>query len=294
MRKTILLILLFGLVFHSSAFAQETITIGSGNFAEPQILAEAVKILIEENTDLEVSHVRNFSGSSLIHSAFLAGDIDFYVSYTGTQFTGILGMEVTQEWKDPKKIEDYVQEQFYDRFDATWFDTFGFNNTYAVAVSRDFAEKRNITQISDLSEYASEMTIAMDNTFRERVGDGFDDFLQVYNLDFKRPVSMDYGLMYRAVGSGEVDAAIAYSTDGRIAALDLVIIEDDRHFFPPYDGALVARNAVLDAYPEIREVIQPLIGQISNEVIQRYNQLVDVDYKDAADAARQMIDEIIS
>ena len=294
MRKTILLILLFGLAFHSSVFAQETITIGSGNFAEPQILAEAVKILIEENTDLEVSHVRNFSGSSLIHSAFLAGDIDFYVSYTGTQFTGILGMEVTQEWKDPKKVEDYVQEQFYDRFDATWFDTFGFNNTYAVAVSRDFAEKRNITQISDLSEYASEMTIAMDNTFRERVGDGFDDFLQVYNLDFKRPVSMDYGLMYRAVGSGDVDAAIAYSTDGRIAALDLVIIEDDRHFFPPYDGALVARNAVLDAYPEIREVIQPLIGQISNEVIQRYNQLVDVDYKDAADAARQMIDEIIS
>lgn len=294
MRKTILLILLFGLAFYSSVFAQETITIGSGNFAEPQILAEAVKILIEENTDLEVSHVRNFSGSSLIHSAFLAGDIDFYVSYTGTQFTGILGMEVTQEWKDPKKVEDYVQEQFYDRFDATWFDTFGFNNTYAVAVSRDFAEKRNITQISDLSEYASEMTIAMDNTFRERVGDGFNDFLQVYNLDFKRPVSMDYGLMYRAVGSGDVDAAIAYSTDGRIAALDLVIIEDDRHFFPPYDGALVARNAVLDAYPEIREVIQPLIGQISNEVIQRYNQLVDVDYKDAADAARQMIDEIIS
>ena len=137
------------------------------------------------------------------------------------------------------------------------------------------------------------MTIAMDNTFRERIGDGFDDFLQVYDIAFRRPVSMDYGLMYRAVGTGDVDAAIAYSTDGRISALDLVILEDDRKFFPPYDGALVVRNAVLEAYPEIREAVQPLIGQVTNEVIQRYNQLVDVDYNEIADAARQLIDEIV-
>ena len=147
MRRNLVLLVLVVFVFYNSSaltLAQETITIGSGNFAEPQILAEAVKILIEENTDLEVSHVRNFSGSSLIHSAFLAGDLDLYISYTGTQFTGVLNMEVTEEWKDSKKVEEYVQTQFNDKFDATWFDSFGFNNTYAVAVRRDFAEEHSL------------------------------------------------------------------------------------------------------------------------------------------------------
>lgn len=88
------------------AAAQETITIASGNFAEPQLLAEAIKILIEENTDLTVDHVRNFSGSSLLHSAFLAGDVDLYISYTGTQFTGVLGMEVTDDWKTGKRSKN--------------------------------------------------------------------------------------------------------------------------------------------------------------------------------------------
>ena len=295
MLKKTSLVMLIGILLLAAipAAAQETITIASGNFAEPQLLAEAIKILIEENTDLTVDHVRNFSGSSLLHSAFLAGDVDLYISYTGTQFTGVLGMEVTDDWKNREKVEKFVQEEFAKQFDATWFDAFGFNNTYTIAVRREFAEEHNLTNVSDLKDLAPSMTIAMDNIFRERAGDGYNDLCDTYGFRFRRPVSMDYGLMYRSVASGDVDAAITYSTDGRIPAMDLVTLEDDLEFFPPYDGAVIARNIVLETHPEISELIQPLLGNIDVEAIQRYNQMVDVDHLDVEDVAQILVKEVV-
>lgn len=286
----LIVVLVMGTI--TAVTAAERITIASGNFTEPQIIAEAVKYLIEENTELEVEHVNNFSGSSLLHSAFINDDVQMYITYTGTQFTGVLGMEVTTDWKDRAKVQDYVQTQFDKQFDAYWFDAFGFNNTYAVVVQRKLAEKHKLTSISDLAAVADSMSIAMDNTFRERVGDGYDALIETYGFKFKRPVSMDYGLMYRAAAFGSVDAAVAYSTDGRIAAMDLVVLEDDCNFFPPYDGALVASNSILAEHPEMKEIVQPLIGNIDTVTMQYYNQLVDVDYMEICEAAKFLVEDI--
>lgn len=274
------------------ALAQETITIVSPNYAEPQILAEAVKIIIEENTDLAVNHIKNFSSSSLLHAALTSGDAQMYVSYTGTQFAGVLGMEVTDEWKDREKVQAYVQQEFDTRFDATWFDSFGFNNTYALVVQRAFADEYGIQTISDLREYADSMTIAMDSTFRERAGDGYNDLVDTYGFTFNRVASMDYGLIYRAVQTGDIDVAVAYSTDGRIVAMDLIVLEDDLQYFPPYDPAVVATNSLLAEHPEIASLIEPLLGQIDEATISIYNQMVDVDYMDVEVAAQALVDDL--
>ncbi len=274
------------------ASAQEAITIVSPNYAEPQILAEAVKIVIEDNTDLTVEHIRNFSSSTLLHAALTSGDAQLYVSYTGTQFAGVLNMEVTDEWKDREKVQAYVQQEFDAQFDATWFDSFGFNNTYALVVQRAFAEEHGIQTVSDLKDYADSMTIAMDSTFRERAGDGYNDLVDTYGFTFNRVASMDYGLIYRAVQTGDIDVAVAYSTDGRIVAMDLVVLEDDLQYFPPYDPAVVVANSLLAEHPEIADLIEPLLGQIDEATIAVYNQMVDVDYVEVEEAARALVNDL--
>lgn len=295
MLKKTLAFALMGLLIlggQTIALAQETITIVSPNYAEPQILAEAVKIIIEDNTDLTVDHIRNFSSSTLLHAALTSGDAQLYVSYTGTQFAGVLNMEVTDEWKDREKVQAYVQQEFDAQFDATWFDSFGFNNTYALVVKRAFAEEHGIQTVSDLKEYADSMTIAMDSTFRERAGDGYNDLIDTYGFAFNRVASMDYGLIYRAVQTGDIDVAVAYSTDGRIVAMDLIVLEDDLQYFPPYDAAVVATNSLLAEHPEITRLIEPLLGQIDEAIIAIYNQMVDVDYVEVEDAARALVDDL--
>ncbi len=274
-----------------TALAQDAV-IASGNFAEPQILAEAVKLLIEQETDLEIRHVRNFQGSHLLHAAMMSNDVQMYVSWTGTQFTGPLGMEVTDEWKDRERVLEFVQQEYHDRYDAFWFDPFGFNNTYAIAVRQEFADEHGVSTVSDLVDLAGDMTIAMDITFREREGDGYYDMLELYGIDrFQRVAAMDYGLLYRSVAQGDVDAAVAYSTDGRIPAMDLVVLEDDLQFFPPYDASLVATNAFVNAHPEIHDIIAPLLGAIDEAAISYYNQLVDVEAMDYDTVARMMLED---
>ena len=274
------------------ASAQEAITIVSPNYAEPQILAEAVKIVIEDNTDLTVDHLRNFSSSTLLHAALTSGDAQLYVSYTGTQFAGVLNMEVTDEWKDREKVQAYVQQEFDAQFDATWFDSFGFNNTYALVVQRAFAEEHGIETVSDLKDYADSMTIAMDSTFRERAGDGYNDLVDTYGFTFNRVASMDYGLIYRAVQTGDIDVAVAYSTDGRIVAMDLVVLEDDLQYFPPYDPAVVVANSLLAEHPEVAGLIEPFLGQIDEATIAVYNQMVDVDHAEVEEAARALVNDL--
>ncbi len=284
----LLIVLLAGMLAGSAAAGSATIA--SGNFSEPQILAEAVKVLIEQESDWEIDHVRNFQGSHLLHAAMQSNDVQMYISWTGTQFTGVLEMEVTEEWLDRDRVLAYVQEQFDEQFNAHWFDPFGFNNTYAVAVRQDFAEEHGLSTVSDLKDLAADMVIGMDTTFREREGDGYFDFLEAYGIDrFQRAVTMDYGLMYRSVASGDVDAAVAYSTDGRVPAMDLVILEDDRQFFPPYDGSLIATNAFVEAFPEIHDIVAPLIGTIDDATIAYYNQLVDVEGWDYDEAALELL-----
>ena len=268
----------------------QRVAIGSTSFSEPWILAEAVKILLNEHVEgLEVEHVSMLEGSTMLHSAMISGDLDLYVSWTGTQFTGILEMEVTEEWRDAARVFEYVKSEFEDQYNQTWLPPFGFNNTYAIAVRQDFAEEHGLERISDLADLAEDMTIGVDTTFKERPGDGYYDMCETYGFEFGQAVDMDYGIMYRSAAQGEVDAIVAYSTDGRIASMNLTILEDNKEFFPPYDGAVVVRMELLEAFPEIEEVLSPLFGTIDEEVMGALNARVDVDEEEYDDVARDFL-----
>lgn len=268
-----------------------SLVIGSSTFSEPWILGEIAKVLLED-AGFEVEHMIGFQGATLQHSAMVGGELDIYPSWTGTQFTGVLEMEVTEEWRDPEKVYDFVYDEFQDRFDQTWSPPLGFNNTYALAVRRDFAEEHDLETTSDLRDLAPELIIATDPTFQERIGDGYDDMLEHYDLEFDEVVGMDYGLMYRAVAEGDVDVAVAYTTDGRIVAMDLVILEDDRLFFPPYDGAMVMRNEILEQYPDIEEILSVMWGAFDEETMGALNAEVDVNEREYTDVAREFAEEM--
>ncbi|MGB4337840.1 MAG: glycine betaine ABC transporter substrate-binding protein [Bacillota bacterium] len=273
------------------AQAKKQITFASRDFVETAIIAEIVKRLVEEKTDIEVRHLPNIEFRVTV-AAMQTGDIDAYSSYSGSQFTTVLGQEVTEEWRDPKKVLEYCKVEMDRRFNMKLFDPLGFDNTYAIAVRRDFAEKHNLEKVSDLVPLAPNLTIATDADFlhREEVM-SFTNFTRTYGLKFKKAVAMTYGLMYRAAYVGDVDVIMAYSSDGRIAAMDLKLLEDDLQFFPPYDAILIVRNETLAKYPELEPVLNLLTGRIDQEAIQRMNARADVEGHDLKVIAEDFLKE---
>lgn len=271
---------------------KDTIVLGSHVFSEPWILVEMAKLLIEENIDgVEVEHISGLQGAQVLHGAITTGEIDLYMSWTGTDFTGRLDMEVTDEWRDRDKVYDFVKEEFEERYDITLSPPLGFENTYAAAVTADFAEEHGLERISQLERLAPELTVGVDQWFMEQEGDGYNDFTEYYGFEFGRAVEMDYGIMYRSVQTGDVDVIIAYSTDGRIVSMDLVILEDDLSFFPPYDGVYVMSLDLLERFPEVQEALAPLFGTIDERTMGALNAEVDVNEREFQDVAREYLQE---
>lgn len=272
-----------------AAPAKKQIVFPSRDFAETAIIAEIVKHLVEAKTDIQVKHLPNIDFRVTL-AAMQTGDVDMYGSYSGSQFTTVLGQEVTKEWLDPAKVLEYCRVETARRFDTKLFGPLGFDNTYAIAVRRDFAEKHKLEKVSDLKALAPTLTIATDADFlhRDEVM-SYNNFVKTYGLKFKKAVAMTYGLMYRAAYVKEVDVIMAYSSDGRMAAMDLKILKDDLQFFPPYDAIIVVRNKTLAAYPELRPVLDMLTGLISQGDIQKMNARADVDGHEIADIAKDFL-----
>ncbi|OYW71844.1 MAG: osmoprotectant ABC transporter substrate-binding protein, partial [Aerococcus viridans] len=190
-------------------------------------------------------------------------------NYTGTSLTGELGMEAET---DPEVALETVISEFDSQYDMRWYTPgYGFANTYAFMVRREDAEEYGLETASDLEEYADEFSVGVDNTWLNREGDGYDAFKEVYGFEFSELYPMTIGLVYSAVSSGEVDVVLGYSTDGRIISEDLVVLEDDKRLFPPYDGAAVATNEARAEYPELDGIFKKLANQISNETMQELN-----------------------
>lgn len=272
-------LILIVLIISGSRFLKkqnENITIASFGSTESTLISEIVKRLIEENTDLEVKHLTNMDLGVVI-AASQTGDVDMYLTFSGTQFTTVLQKEVTMEWLDPKKVLDYVAHRVYEEYDMSVMDPLGYNNTYALAVPQKFAEEHNINNVSDLKPYASGMVIAMDSDFlyREEVM-SYSNMVKVYDMEFKDAVAMEYGLLYRAAQKENADAIVAYSSDGRIAAVDLKILKDDKNFFPPYDAMIIVRNETLERFPELSAVLSELSGKIDQDTIVKLNARIDV------------------
>lgn len=273
MKKFLPLFLVIMLLTACKGNDNSTIRIASAVTTESQILGYMLKDMIEHYTNEEVVLINNLGSSTVLHQAMVNGDANISsVRYTGTDLMGALQQEPIS---DPGQALEIVQRLFNEKFDMTFFDSYGFNNTYAFMVTKETADKYQLKTVSDFKNIAANLQVGVDTSWMNREGDGYKAFGTTYGFEFGRVFPMQIGLVYDAVAQGELDAVLGYTTDGRIASYDLVILEDDLHFFPPYDASPFAMNSLLEEKPEVKKVLQLLVGKISTAEMQRLNFLAD-------------------
>jgi osmoprotectant transport system permease protein len=274
-------------VWATRAGGRAEVVVGSKNFTEQVVLGELLAQVIERETGLAVERRLNLGGTAIAHQALLSGGIDLYVEYSGTSLTAIFN-------QPPATDSDLVFRAIRDRYAAvgvTALPRLGFNNTFAILVRRADAERLGLKTIGDLNRMR-DWRAGFGYEFLERP-DGFKGLAAAYGLQFaNQPRVMDLNLIYRAVAANEIDVTAGDATSGLIDALDLVILQDDRHYFPVYDAVPVARAAMLLRHPEIAEVLRRLEGRISAAAMQRMNFAVDGSRQDPAEVARAFLDTI--
>ena len=272
-----------------SGASDDTIKIGAQSITESEIIANMLAQMIEHNTDLNTALIKNLGSNYVQQQAMLGGEIDIAATrYSGTDLTSTLGMEAE---KDPKKALSIVQKEFEKRFHYKWFDSYGFENTYAFTVSKELAEKDHLDKVSDIKKYADQFKLGVDNAWLKRKGDGYKGFTDTYGFEFGTTYPMQIGLVYDAVKNGKMDAVLAYSTDGRIKAYDLKILKDDKQFFPPYDCSPVIPDSVLKQHPELKGIVNKLIGKIDTETMQELNYEVDGKLKEPSVVAKEFLEK---
>jgi len=254
----------------SSSLSHGHVTVGSKDFTESVLLAEIVSQMLEAR-NIEVD--RRFDlGGNLSHSALVAGQIDLYPEYTGTSFTQILHHPPIS---DPRAVYDQVKREYAEAFNVAVSPPLGFDNTFAILVRGADARRLNLKTISDAAKYAPQWRAGFGHDFMSRA-DGYPGFSRTYGLNFaETPREMALDLTYTALASHKVDVIAGNSTDGRIAALDLVQLEDDRHYFPPYEAIFLTRRDSLARVSALAEVLQKLSGAISTDEMRKLNYEVD-------------------
>lgn len=247
-----------------------TIRIGHKNFTEQRILGQMFASIIEAKTDY-ATDVKEFGGTQLLFEAITNDEIDLYADYTGTLYTVMLNESGE---KDPDKVKEIVQKEITEAYPVQLLEPLGFNNTYTLSVDKDVAAKYNLKKISDLAEVGPELTLGSTMEFLERP-DGMPGVKDTYGITFKEEVGLDPGIRYTAIQNGEVDLIDAFSTDGKIKEYELVTLEDDKQFFPPYYVLAIVNNKAFEDYPEAVEALRKLEGTITEEAMQNMNYLVD-------------------
>lgn len=259
------------------------LVVSSKFFTEQVILAELLAQHIEARTGIPVERKTNLGGTLLVHKAMLNGDVDLYVEYTGTALTAVLG---EKPQGDSNAIYQRVRDEYARRFALEVTEPLGFENTFAMVVRGDDARQNHLANISDIAPLAPNWRAGVGYEFLERP-DGYQGWTERYLLRFgKSPSVLDLGLIYRALKDKKVDIVAGNSTDGLIDALGLVALQDDRHYFPPYDAVPIVRKAALEKFPQLRAALADLSGKISVEEMRRLNRAVDADQRDVPAAVR--------
>ena len=262
------------------------IVVGAKNFTESDLLAEIVAQQIERRTHLPVERKLHLGGTFVCHQAITTGQIDLYVEYTGTAYTAVLKHE---PGPSADSVYAVVSEEYHRQWQLAWLAPFGFDNTFAIAVRAADARRYGLRTISDLTRVAPMWKAGFGYEFLNRA-DGYPGLARAYGLRFAAPpTAMDLGLTYRALAEGQVDVIAGNSTDGQLEALHLVALEDDRHYFPPYQAAPVVREVVLERHPDVRRALAELAGKISDTEMRRLNAEADVQHRDIATIAREWL-----
>jgi len=267
-----------------AATAQEKIVVGSKGFTEQVILGNMVSLLLESN-GFKVDRKVGLGGTVICHEALVRGDIGVYVEYTGTGLTAILKKAVL---KDPEEVYQVVKKDYEDKFKLEWLKPWGFNNTYCIVMRKADAERLKVKKISDLKALAGNMIFGATIEFLARP-DGVPGLVKHYGLKFKDQKGMDPGLVYKAIAENQVDVISGFATDGRIPAFNLVVLEDDMRFFPPYFAAPVVRAELLAKAPKIADVLNQLAGKISDDTMAALNYAVDGKKQEAEAVAKDFL-----
>lgn len=279
-----LLSFLLTLLFHGSPGG--TVTIGSKNFTESVILGEILAQSIERETGLTVDRQFNLGGTFICHEAVKAGKIDGYIEYSGTAFTGILQEKPIA---DPKIVFQKLRETYRKKFDLEVFPGLGFENTFAIVIRGDDARRYHLKTLSEVGKYTPNWRAGFGYEFLERE-DGYPGLARTYGLRFASPPkSLDLGLLYRALAEKQVDLVAGNSTDGVIPVLDLVILEDDKRYFPPYEAIPIFNRKSLEKYPRLRRVLQEIEGKISASTMQKLNYEVDGRKRPVEEVVREFL-----
>jgi osmoprotectant transport system permease protein len=268
--------------FMSESFAR--IAVGSKDFTEQVILGEIVAQTIEARTGFPVA--RRFDlGGNLAHEALVAGEIDVYVEYTGT---GLLAILKHKPLKDAREVYRRVKDEYAGRFNLEWTEPLGFNNTFAILVRGEDARQLGLKTVSDAAKVSHRWRAGFGQDFMSRA-DGYSGFAQTYSFHFQAIREMDLSLTYRALAEKQVDLIAGNSTDGLISRYGLYQLEDDRHFFPPYDAVPVARRSILEKHPAVRQALRQLNGILSVDEMRQLNYAVDGEKRQASAVAREFL-----
>lgn len=260
-------VLLSGCIF----IEKDSLILGSRNNTESIILSHVMGQLIEDKTDIDVIYKENLGGSNVVWNAMINDKIDVVPDYTGT-------IVVNYYHEEPGDADETLEltRRLVGEDGIIAFDTFGFNNTYTLALWEDKAEELGVVTFSDFAKYSDDFILGAVFEFIDRP-DGLPGFSEEYDLSFKDVKGMDHGIMYRSINANEVDVINSYTTDGQLQEFDLRVLEDDKSYFPPYHALPLVREETLKEYPEIEEVLKSLAGMINEEAMQKMNGQVDND-----------------
>ena len=262
------------------------IVIGSKNFTESIILGEILAQQIAAKTGLPVEQRPNLSGTIVCHEALISGQIDSYVEYTGTALTTVLKRKSIN---DSAEVFKQVKEDYASQFNVVVENSLGFNDTFAMIIRSEDAARFNIKTLSQAAAYTPKWRAGFGYEFQSRP-DGFPALVATYNLQFaEAPRTMDLAITYQALKGHQVDMIAGNSTDGLIATLNLVVLEDDKHAFPPYDAVPLIRKSTLDQYPQLNDVLSSLAGKISEDDMRKLNYAVDGEHRSVKDVVTEFL-----
>lgn len=274
-----------------NASAPDEVQITALATSESQIMSHMLRLLIEHDTNgkIKPTIINNLGSSTIQHNAIVDGQANMSgTRYTGTDLTGTLKMDPII---DPKKAMAATQKGFKEKYNQTFFNSYGFDNTFALMVTQETAKKYHLEKVSDLKKYAPNLRLGMDTTWANREVDGYPAFQRKYGFKFGENRPMQIGLVYDALENGSLDVAVGYSTDGRIEAYNLKVLQDDEHFFPPYDASPLASDKLLKERPELKPIIQKLEGKISTKEMQHLNYQADGEGQEPAIVAQKFLEK---
>ena len=279
---------------------QSRIVVGSKNFTESLILGELIAQQIENHTHLPVERRFYLAGTYICQQAILAGRIDIYPEYTGTALTAILkedvataasAVEPSEASKSKGDVYQKVKDEYAARFNLAAGPPLGFNDTFAIEIRGEDARRLNLKTISQAAQYTPQWRAGFGYEFMERP-DGYKGMAATYGLRFAGPPRiMDLGLLTRALKDKQVDLIAGNATDGLIPALDLFVLEDDRHYFPPYEAIPIIREEALQLHPELKPALDALAGKISDDDMRQLNYAVDAQHRDVKEVVREFLRE---